>query len=121
MYLLRVGGSGEDHDLDEVEVCDSYAEGHNGSVSVMLSSEQYLSVGNRGDSDPGEGGIACDIVKSCLRSRKTISPGNAADQWCWWQELYLSQRLVRQYPSRSRSIGVSEFQDKRVMEWRTAR
>ena len=89
-YVLEAAG--EDHDLDEVAVCDSDSvEGHNGSVGVLLSNEHYLPVGNRGDSDPAEGGIACDIVKSCLRSGKTISPGNDADQWCWWQERYLSQ------------------------------
>ena len=47
-------------------------------------------------------------------SLKTIRLDNAADQWCWWQERYLSQWLLRQYLSQSLSIGVSEFQDKRV-------
>ena len=80
---------------------------------VMLSNHLYLPVENRGGSDQAEGGAASHVEENCLGSVKVISPGNAAGQCCRWQEWYPSRWLVRQYPSQSRSIGVSEFQDKK--------
>ena len=53
--------------MDEVAVCDSdAAEGHCGSVGMILSRDQYLPVENSGGVDQADGGLACDVKRELL-------------------------------------------------------